>query len=375
MKFTPAKMCRRSLVLAAGLSFFSVLALAGEPGESLSSTPESIDWAVTTGTVPFDITLDKPSVLARVNGSGPYLFLLDTGVSGATLDDNIVRQASVKSRTAGSSEIGHIGELNIGGVILKGVDVAVYDWDLAEHGYRRFDGTLGLSVFKDCLLTLDYPNLKMSLTQGHLAPADGLQILDYKEVNGLAAIPLGFGKTKVNMLIDTGSVEAIMINKSLRDKIALAGPAESSAGSEPVPARGNVRLGGFGFVEPPTRFHDQQSAIGQLALYHFSFTLDQKNRRVRFLRKHDAYITFGGHSKFGLIVERQGKALRIVHIVPGTPACRRGLRIGDILEGINRQYSEDYDEQALQRLFDESDRLLLHVGREGHRLIFKIDAE
>jgi predicted metalloprotease with PDZ domain len=103
--------------------------------------------------------------------------------------------------------------------------------------------------------------------------------------------------------------------------------------------------------------------------------LDQKNRRVRFLRKQDTYITFGGHSKFGLIVERRGKTLQIKHIVPGTPACRRGLHIGDILEGINRQYSADYDEQALQRAFDESDRLLLHVARDGHHLIFKLDAE
>jgi len=375
MKFTPARMCRRSLVLSAGLCLFPVMALAGEPGEGLSSTPQSIDWTVTSGTVPFDITFDKPAFLARVNGTGPYLFLLDTSISGATLDDNIVRRASVKSREAGSSEIGHIGELNIGGVNLKGLDVAVYDWDLAEHGYRRFDGTLGLSVFKHCLLSLDYPNLKISLTQGHLAPADGLQILDYKEVDGLAAIPLGFGETQVNMLIDTGSVEAIMLNESLRDKIALADPADSSVDSEPVPARGNIRLGGFGFVEPPTRFHDQQSAIGQLALYHFDITLDQKNRRVRFLRKQDTYITFGGHSKFGLIVERRGKTLQIKHIVPGTPACRRGLHIGDILEGINRQYSADYDEQALQRAFDESDRLLIHVARDGHHLIFKLDAE
>lgn len=376
MKFTPAKMCRRSLVLSAGLSFLSALTFAGAPGEGLSSTPKSIDWAVASGTVPFDITLDKPSVLARVNGSGPYLFLIDTGVTGATLDDNIVRQASVTSRIEGSSEIGHIAELNIGGVNLKGIDVAVYDWDLAEHGYRRFDGTLGLSVFKKCLFTLDYPNLKMSLTQGRLAPADGLQILDYREIDGLAAVPLGFGETKVHMLIDTGSVEAFMINESLRDKIEMvAGPAESSAASELGRARGNVRLGGFGFVEPPTRFQDQQSAIGQLALYHFSMTLDQKNRRVRFLRQQDAYITFGGHSKFGMSVERRGKTLRITQIVPGTPACRRGLQVGDILEGINRQYSESYDEQSLQRVFDSADRLLLHVTREGHHLIYKIDAE
>jgi hypothetical protein len=197
-------MCRRSIVLSASLSFFSVLALASEPGEGLSSTPKSIDWAVTTGTVPFDITLDKPSVLARVNGLGPFLFLLDTGVSGATLDDNIARQSGIKIRKAGSSEMAHIAELNIGGVNLKDIDVVVYDWDLAEHGYRRFDGTLGLSVFQSCLLTLDYPNLKMSLTQGHLAPADGLQILEYEKVDGLAAVPLGFGETKVNMLIDTG---------------------------------------------------------------------------------------------------------------------------------------------------------------------------
>ena len=231
-------------------------------------------------------------------------------------------------------------------------------------------------MFKKCLLTLDYPNLKVSISQGHLPPADGLQIFDYEEVDGLAAIPLGFGKTKVNMLIDTGSVEAFMINESLRDKIALvAGPAESSSDSELGLARGNVRLGGFGFVEPPTGFHDQQSTIGQLALYHFSFTLDQKNRRARFSRKHDAYITFGGHSKFGLIVERKGKVFQIMHIVPGTPACRRGLRIGDILEGINRQHGEGYDEQALKRLFDESDRILLHVAREGHHLLFKLDAE
>lgn len=366
-------------------------ARGSDVAQRLSSAPQSIEWTVETGKIPFDIAMDQPMILARINGEGPYYFGVDTGVLGATIDDDIAARAHLRPSPrhkaesdptirTGLAKIVQVEELNIGGVLLKDMDMAVADYDLDSVGGRRYDGTLGLSVFAKCLLTLDYPELSFVLKRGELPPPDGYQVIEYNDRNGLAAVPLKFGDVGVDAVLDTYSVEAFVLSDKLRDKIELlpqpeedAAEASSKDEEENTRASGKIGLGTYKLVNPPVQFHDGASTIGQLVWYEFSITLDQKNRRLGLERDDTSFMTFEAPSKFGFDLTRRGPNLAITRIVPGTPACRRGLKVGDLILGINREYARDYDDAALRRLLEEEDLLILHVEREKMRLLFRVD--
>ena len=90
-------------VLACG----SWVADAAGPDERSASTPSRIDWNVIAARVPFDITSDRPVVLGRVNGGGPYRLAIDTGKTGVTIDDDLV--LALRLPAAGKKQPGSSG--------------------------------------------------------------------------------------------------------------------------------------------------------------------------------------------------------------------------------------------------------------------------
>lgn len=379
--------------VAAGLLFLISSGRAAEPGEGLSSRPQSIDWTVSSFKIPFDLTLDKPAIMVRINGAGPFYFKVDTGVLGMTVDDEIVLQAglkpvaevdekSAKGATGGSRKIVHVDTLNFGGVIMKDLQVAVVELDGLRYSYRRYDGTIGLSVFADCLVTLDYPKLSFRITQGELPPVDGQKIIAYKDKKGLAAIPLAFEDFTVDAIIDSGSVDALVLDESAKKKVKMAIAGKSDAGQRGHKSAldgprvdGQIALGGYKLIDPPVRFHKGPASLGQLALYRFAITLDQRNQRVSMQRSRTNFITFESPSVFGMALERWGRKLRVVQVIPGMPACRAGLIVGDGILALNRQYPLDFDEAGLRDVLGRSGRLVLSVEREGLQLLYSLRAD
>ncbi len=383
-----------SMVLAALLGFTAPSGGA-EPGKAASKKPARTEVSTPTVDVPFDITADRPVIDVRVNGSGPHRFAIETAATGSTLDDDIARTLRMKPADESSGvgatqaawripEVVRVELLEIHGAAFTDFDAAVRDYDTLASYHRRYDGSLGFSVFADCLLTIDYLRHRVKLKQTQLPPANGRDILDYKLKHGVPVIPLSFGETSVDVTIDTGSVEAFVLPESVRDKIK---PASNKSTAEPVSTadtegqseqtriEGTVRLGQHLLVEPPVRFHGNRPVMGQVILHHFSVTFDQKNRRVRFTRRARGPIIFETPSKFGLVLETLMQGVNIKDVMPGSPAARIGLTVRDKILRINGWPAADYDAHELRTLLHESTNIVLHVDREGFPLLLSLDAE
>lgn len=383
-----------ALTVLTGLVGLTVSAAAAEPGKQTSAKPARTELSKSVD-VPFDVTAGRPVIDARVNGAGPYRFAIETAQIGATLDDDVVRVQRLKPRGQSGGEeaastpwrmpeVAWVELLDIRSASLADFDAAVREYNTLAIYQPPYDGTLGLSMFADFLLTIDYLRQRFTLKQTQLPPANGRDILDYEMRQGLPVISLLFGETSIGVTIDTSSVEAFVIAESLRGKIKsasnksadkTAGTVDTEGKSEQTRMKGTVVLGGHLLVEPPVRFHGNRSVIGQLVLHYFSITFDQKNHRVRFTRRDRAPITFESPSKYGLVFQTVRGRMKVKDVIPGSPAARRGIVAGDPIVRINRWLASDYDAQELRTLMEESTDVVLLVKRDGFPLLVTLDAD
>lgn len=120
----------------------------------------------------------KPVVLipVRVNGKGPFSFVLDTGAVVTTVSSGIARDLGIKEES--SRELSFIPEgeqvktvvalgkvdLEIGNERIPDVQVALADLStLSKMAERSLDGIIGYTALKNYRVTVDYPNSRITL--------------------------------------------------------------------------------------------------------------------------------------------------------------------------------------------------------------------
>ena len=337
-----------------------------------------------------DISSGQPIVEVTINGKGPFKLVLDTGAQATKLDDDVVKSLGLKpvrktetrdasGETPSGLEVVGIDSLALGGAVFRDFAATVLDYDEIFGGKRRYDGVLGYPVFADCLLTLDYPREQVVVKQGELPAADGQEILDYKERDGLAGITVSISRTPVEVTVDSGMAGAVALAESLEDDVTFAlQPAKRGGIATELDIRvsqlsGTLRLGRHRFIEPPVYFYGSGSAIGHKILRYFVVTLDQKNRRVRFARQESDPIMFTPKPKFGLVIGHRRGKLTIMHLVPGSRAATH-LRVGDTILSIEGRPASWYDEHSIAALLEESDAITLKVDRGGFPLLLILEA-
>jgi hypothetical protein len=73
----------------------------------------------------------------------------------------------------------------------SGVKFAVRDLPAVPgRSEPEFDGVLGIGLFKDYLLVLDYPARRVRIEKGELPPTDGREVLDFEERRGIPIVKL-----------------------------------------------------------------------------------------------------------------------------------------------------------------------------------------
>lgn len=126
-------------------------------------------------TLPFELRGRRPHLSVRINGKGPFNFVLDTGASACVISNATAEQIGVRPVAAGGHAravggngtfpivYGVLKSLELGPVKLGTVPVYLRDiQSLTENG-AKVDGFLGLSTLADFNLTLDYPQRTLSL--------------------------------------------------------------------------------------------------------------------------------------------------------------------------------------------------------------------
>lgn len=266
--------------------------------------PKRITIAGNEAIIPMDLVGRKPVVDVKINGKGSFKFFLDTGAGATVLDQKLADE--LKLATDGNTKIGDpadphgitavrnkIGSLEVGGATFS--DVIGISWDrstIYKDGSPR--GVLGMPLFVDLLLTVDYPRSQIVIGKGSLPAANGRNVIQYRHSEmGLFGIPLKVGQQDMVATLDTGSPGGLAFPTEYMEKLPLeAKPIEvgkaRTVGGEAIiygaKLKDNVKLGDYLFENPNVTFFGRlvHLNIGYGFVSQFALTIDQKNERIRF---------------------------------------------------------------------------------------------
>jgi hypothetical protein len=247
-----------------------------------------------------------PVVEVKLNGQGPFAFMIDTGAGmQADIDTSVAER--LKLRPSGSAVNGDpsgendrevattiVDSIEIGRANFRNVTAIVRPQRISKD-YPDIDGILGFALFSDYLLTLDYPRMQLKLERGTLPPANGADILNFEIENRIPIIELAIGRIRVPAHIDSGNFvagfilpEEIVEQLQLLSQPVVVGGARSVTNRielKQVQLREPIHLGSFEYPQPTITFPAlSDSNVGFQILREYRVTFDQQNQRVKFAR-------------------------------------------------------------------------------------------
>lgn len=256
--------------------------------------------------VPMDTSTRQPLIEVKIDGKGPFKFVIDSGAGFNAVDDDLVEKLALGS--FGTAEAGdgsgkpmkmvsivRLGTVSFGGASFADQRAVVIDFDGPYRSDDRPDGIIGLGTTAEFLTTFDYPREKLVLTRGSLPPADDKDILRYQQRgHGIPTLPLTVAGREVSVAIDTGASSGCVLEQSLEGSVptksapVLVGIARRAISEAKIRAAridGPLVLGRHVIDNPITSFGGIQSLIGYDVLRHFAITFDAQAKTVRFARE------------------------------------------------------------------------------------------
>src|SRR2546423_3657851 len=286
------------------------LALAAILSWAMWETPQ-VHCANASPKLPIEVPMETgdgmPTIEVMVNGQGPFVFGFDTGAqAGPRIDASLVEKLKLKStgqvqatdpsrRNVQTSETYKLDSVSVGSLRLTDVTVASRDYKNSPRPLK-VDGILGLNLFADYLVTLDFPGKKLRIEKGELPKSDGAEVVDYKNEAGIAQVALTVGDKKIKAHLDTGNaIGAFVFPTAFAEKLNFAGEprvvgrARSATGDmeiKQVQVKDMIKLGRHEFLDATIVFPALSDIgnVGVKTLGQFIITFDQHNERVRIKR-------------------------------------------------------------------------------------------
>jgi predicted aspartyl protease len=310
-------------------------------------------------TAPIELHANKPRTPVRVNGAGPFDFLVDTGSIYDVVDAERARELGIAS--AGDHAAGGAGEatmttstatgvrLGVGDLELEpqNVEVAPIDAAVGRLEGRRLDGLLGYGFFSRFAVELDYAAGALSVGREPKGKEVELRLVRRHPFVRLA-FELGGRQFEHEFVVDTGFRSGLVLaSPFVRDEslLELAGPTiEATTGTgiggptvERVGRAARVELGPF--VLEDVIVNLSQSRAGTLAdpgfggivgseiLRRFTATFDYPGSRL-LLEPNTSYEEPFEFDLSGLFLVG-GDGVEVFSVVDRSPAAEAGIRPGD----------------------------------------------
>ena len=275
-------------------------------GGPRAPAPTSIEVPHDGVTVPMQDMGGRPVVELKINGRGPYRFILDTGTVTTIVSEDLSRELSL-TPPAGvqvapvnggpAPAIALIHDVRIGDAVLEDMIAAVMPLGGLLKGDNAPRGILSAACFPGYLLTYDYPGKRISIRKGALASADSKSIFQYTKDQVLPTVPVRIAGHDTQVHLDTGSPAGLTLPVKFLAELPLAsqpkeaGKVRTHGGEFPVSSarvNGPIELGKYRLGLDEVRFSDVRPGpgpavgnIGYGVLRDFVVTLDSKNERIR----------------------------------------------------------------------------------------------
>jgi hypothetical protein len=326
-------------------------------------------------TIPFEPVDNRIFVDVWLEGRGPFKFILDTGAYGGISAETAKRigakrGAEVEGRGAGESVVKAwetiIKETRIGGLALKDQDYRVFDFSDLRHvfGSRMFDGIIGLPVFSQSVVRVDYEKHLLTFTEPSKFSYRGKGALVPFELERFVPIIRGdIDGTPARLGLDTGDRSAFTLKgpfveeRGLRERYAPKVEAVTGFGiGGPIRAQvvrvGTLWFGGFKIKEPVTRLSLQKAGafaandvagnIGGAILKQFTVTFVYTRRRLVF-EKNRSFGRRDTYDRAGMWLSgsADGKYFEVFDVVASGPAAEAGLKAGDRVLAIDGRSAQE----------------------------------
>ncbi|MGA3211251.1 MAG: aspartyl protease family protein [Terriglobales bacterium] len=383
----------------------SVMA-AGQTDKLTVESPEAFPLAE----IPFELYHNRIYLPVRINNSGPYSVVVDTGASTSGVSEAKARQlglhesgkASLKGNGENISKVGLAKNLifDLDGIELDVKTAAVVPFEqLESYEGRRIDGVLGAELFKNFVVQIDYQERVLSLYDPSIYAFPGhgdtlpLHILKGGALPLVQAKIFVPGKEPIDarLAIDLGTYSALRLYRPLDEKQGLPMPGQKvmsffgfGLGGEFPESLGriqNLELGwGVKIAGPIVAFShasggatagaDYDGTIGGEILRRFKVVFDYSRQQI-ILERNVNFVDPYNADMSGLFLTARGRNLNefeVHHVFPKTPAEEAGIREHDSLLTIDGKPAAQLDLQQIRELLEHEGVYKLRVKRGDQEL-------
>ncbi|MBA4138820.1 MAG: hypothetical protein C0518_16060 [Opitutus sp.] len=378
-----AGMTRR--VLVAGILF----ALCGLLTSCPAGRPPGALGVLQQVTVPARVLGNLFLIEARVDGRGPFQFLIDTGSSISLVSERVARSGAPRD---GSLTIRNArGETTtlprvtlprtaIGDASFADVPAGVHEFgEISAQLGVPVDGVLGLPVFRDVLLTLDYPAGRLVLDASAVIDANAQPTLRAFYGAGVPLTMVRVAGRETAALLDSGSDGSLAINAASGAELAappragavratLAGDYQQRVGR----LTSDLEIGTHAVREPIVEVTEGIPSIGGEILRNFRVTFDQRHELVALQRAAAATgpLRPASQRSVGLSFFRDQAAWRVATVIADTPAAGLPIHPGDVCVSINGEPVAGWPIDRFNGLLRAADHITVSLaGPQGEREI------
>ena len=326
-------------------------------------------------------------VETKLSDDKTYRFIIDTGSTATLVSPELAKRFALKEprgtprrkvhvRSANGGEIDlesvTLRQLNVGGAQFEDVPALLFDFaDFSGHLGLTIDGIIGFPVFRNTLLTLDYPGQRLSIASypanppAPPQPSPRLSTIAFNNEQGTPLIPIQMGNESFIVLIDSGSDGSLSLNPVGLHPHFTNGPRVgtliSSLQGDRRQLTGrldqNVLIGTHTIEKPVVDLTDQLSSIGGEFLRHFIVTFDQRRNQVTLEREADGAVTMEPRRSTGLSFARSAVYWRVLTVIPETPTAALGIQAGDLCIRINGELVARWNYDRFAALVKSSEKI------------------
>lgn len=343
----------------------------------------------------------------RVNGTGPYWFMLDSGAIFNVLDTELAKSLGVKSIHAVQASGG--GEQSVTGAVGSQVSFRLSELQVQQTEIELFpiaarispadgrtvSGLLGYDFLRRFIVKIDYPHRRIDIFEpttyrdhgsGEVIPLDIIR----GNIFAHADLTMPDGKrVSGTFLIDTGWRSALTLaspfvaNQKLVATVTKTIDATTGMGiggpTVDTEARiKSLKIGRFQLDNVIADFSQAKAGvlsednfagvIGGEILRRFTVVLDYPHHRM-IIAPNQTFATPYDIDMSGLFLTSEAGSgrFKVYSVVKGSPAAEAGILEGDVIEAVDDKPVSQFNLEQMRQMFKgaEGAEHRLTLGRQG----------
>lgn len=247
----------------------------------------------------------SPVIMVKINGSGPFRFIFDTGSPDLLkLDERVFRMLGlpvVDSVVAGDGSgrnakvfpITQVSNVSVGDFVITNTLAMVRNYN-TRQGIDSVDGVIGPVFFAGYLVELNFENNRFIISKGSLATG-GQDVQRMRRRKGVPGMTIGLGGKELDAHFDTGNMGGLTLHSSnvqegdMMGEPRVIGRAQTVSNTfeiREVQLKPALHIGNIIFEQPVVVLNDMlpQASMGIRLLKQMNITLDMQHDLVKLVK-------------------------------------------------------------------------------------------